>query len=105
MLSKSYLLITAVLALIVSDVAQAKTIQVTIKNRTFAPAEIHAKVGDTVEWVNEDPVPHTATTKGGWNLNIPPKKTASEVMKKAGEFNYHCSVHPSMKGHISVAAQ
>ncbi|PSJ57657.1 cupredoxin domain-containing protein [Pseudaminobacter soli (ex Li et al. 2025)] len=103
MVSKGYLLATAVVALIVTDTAQAETIQVTIKKLAFAPADIHAKVGDTVKWVNTDPIAHSATTKGGWDLTIPPNKTASEVMKKAGEFNYHCRFHPNMKGHITVA--
>jgi len=105
MFSNRHLFITAMLALIMSDVAQAETIQVTIKHRAFAPADVHAKVGDTIKWVNEDLVDHTATAKGGWDLALPPKKTASEVMKKPGEFNYHCRIHPSMTGHVSVAAR
>ena len=42
-------------------VALADTIQVTIDKLVFAPAEISAKVGDTIEWVNKDAFAHTAT--------------------------------------------
>ncbi|MDH6232140.1 plastocyanin [Mesorhizobium soli] len=105
MVSRRYLLATAVLALVTSGGAQAETIQVTIKKLAFAPADIHVKVGDTVKWVNMDAVAHSATTKGGWDVTIPPNKSASEVMKKAGEFNYHCRFHPNMTGHITVAGR
>ena len=34
--------------------AQAETIQVIIDKLVFAPVDVNAKVGDTVEWVNKD---------------------------------------------------
>ena len=49
--------------------ARAETIQVTIDKLVFAPAEVNAKVGDTIEWVNKDALVHTATaTNGDWNV-------------------------------------
>ena len=45
--------------------AHAETIQVTISNLAFSPAEINAKVGDTIAWVNNDPFVHTATARNG----------------------------------------
>ncbi|WP_280821844.1 cupredoxin domain-containing protein [Pseudaminobacter soli (ex Li et al. 2025)] len=65
---------------------------------------MHAEVGDTVKWVNMDAVAHSATTKGGWDVTVRPHKSASAVMTKAGEFNYHCRFHPNMTGHITVTA-
>jgi len=82
--------------------AQAETITVTIEKLVFSPADIKAKVGDTVEWVNKDVLAHTATVKGGWDVMIPAKKTASLVLKKAGAVEYYCRFHPNMKGHITV---
>ena len=41
--------------------AHAETINVTIENLVFTPAEITAKVGDTIVWDNKDFVTHTAT--------------------------------------------
>lgn len=84
--------------------AEAKTIQVTIENMAFVPAEIEADVGDTIEWVNKDILVHTATMKGGWEVLIPAKKTASLVVRDAGQMNYYCRFHPNMKGGISVTA-
>jgi plastocyanin len=83
--------------------AQAKTIQVTIQNLAFTPAEVNAKVGDTVEWVNKDVLAHTATaTNGDWDVNILPKKTGRAVLKKSGGVDYFCKFHPNMKGRIAV---
>ena len=83
--------------------AGAETLQVTINNLEFAPAEVQAKIGDTIEWVNNDVFAHTATVRGDWDVMIQPKKTASFVLKKAGDVEYYCRFHPNMKGRISVA--
>jgi plastocyanin len=82
--------------------AQAKTITVTVDKMAFSPADITAKVGDTVEWVNKDAFAHTATVKGGWEVMLPVKKSGSIVMDKAGTINYFCRFHPNMKGQITV---
>jgi plastocyanin len=83
--------------------AQAETIRVNIDKLVFAPANISAKVGDTIEWVNADVLAHTATVKGDWDVMIPPKKTVSFVLKKAGDVEYYCRFHPNMKGRIAIA--
>jgi plastocyanin len=43
--------------------AYAETIHVTIDQLIFSPVEIKAKVGDTIEWINNDIVAHTATVR------------------------------------------
>src|SRR5205807_2362695 len=73
--------------------AAATTIQVTIDKLVFSPATVEAKVGDTIEWVNKDVVAHTATVKGGWEVMIPPKKSASLTLKAAGAVDYFCRFH------------
>ncbi|MDT4878876.1 amicyanin: amicyanin [compost metagenome] len=83
--------------------AEAETIRVTIEKMAFVPAEIEARVGDTIEWVNRDVLIHTATVKGGWEVLIPAKGTESLAMREAGQVDYYCRFHPNMKGRISVA--
>jgi plastocyanin len=83
--------------------AQAETITVTVDKMAFSPAEINAKVGDTVEWVNKDPFAHTATVKGGWEVMLPVKKSGSITLNKAGTIDYFCRFHPNMKGKITVS--
>ncbi|HZL39388.1 MAG TPA: cupredoxin family copper-binding protein [Pseudolabrys sp.] len=84
--------------------AHADTIQVTIDKLVFAPTEITAKVGDTIEWVNKDILAHTATaTNKDWDVMIGPKQTAKLVLKKTGPVDFFCKFHPNMKGHVTVA--
>lgn len=84
--------------------AHAETIQIVMDRVVFTPAEVAAKVGDTIEWVNADILAHTATaTNGDWNVIIAPKKTERMVLQKAGAVDYYCKYHPNMKGRIVVA--
>ena len=84
--------------------AQAETIQVIIDKLVFAPVDVNAKVGDTVEWVNKDAFAHTATaTNGDWNVTLAHKQTGQLVLKKPGTIDYFCKFHPNMKGRVFVA--
>src|SRR5579884_2915394 len=83
--------------------AHAATVTVVIDKLAFSPAEVAAKVGDTVEWDNKDILQHTATAKdGSWNVLLAPKKKGSVVVTKAGTFDYFCKFHPNMKGKLTV---
>jgi plastocyanin len=83
--------------------ASAATIQVTIDKVAYGPANISARVGDTIEWSNNDFVGHTATNRDkSWDFLILPNKKQTLTLKKAGEIDYYCKFHPNMKGHISV---
>ena len=83
--------------------ASGATIQVTMQNLEIAPAVASARVGDTVEWINNDIVAHTATARAGdFDVTVPPKKSATVVLKKAGSVDYYCRYHPNMKASLSV---
>jgi plastocyanin len=84
--------------------AHAETIQIVIENLVFAPVEVSAKVGDTIEWVNKDVFAHTATARNGdFDVNQPPKKTVTSVLNKAGTVEYYCRFHPNMKGVLKIS--
>jgi plastocyanin len=84
--------------------AGAATIQVSMENLEISPAVVAAKVGDTIEWINKDVLLHSATARNGdFDVNLPPKKTGSVVLKKAGTVDYYCRYHPNMKATINVA--
>ena len=84
--------------------AQAETIQITLENLGFVPAEVSAKVGDTIEWINKDVLAHTATARNGdFDVTTPPKKTVTSVLKKAGTIEYYCRYHPNMKAVLTIA--
>ena len=47
---------------------------------------------------------HTATARNGdWDVMLPPKKSGTLVLKKAGTFEYYCRFHPNMKATLTVA--
>ncbi len=84
--------------------AHAATIQISIENLEYSPAEVSAKVGDTIQWSNKDVFAHTATARNGdFDVNLPPKKTGSFVANKAGTVEYYCRFHPNMKATLKIA--
>ncbi len=92
------------LAVAIIAPAGAETITVTIENLTFQPAEVKAKVGDTVQWVNKDVVAHSATARDkSFEVIQPPKKTVTQTLTKAGSFDFYCKYHPNMTGRLIVA--
>ena len=83
--------------------AGAATIQISMENLVISPAEASAKVGDTIEWINKDIFAHTTTARNGdWDVTIPPKKTVTSVLKKAGALEYYCRYHPNMKATLII---
>jgi plastocyanin len=84
--------------------SHAATIQIVMQNLVISPAEVSAKVGDTIEWVNKDVVAHTATAKNGdFDVTLQPSKSSSFVLKKAGNVDYYCRFHPNMKATLKIA--
>lgn len=83
--------------------AAGRTHAVRIKNFVYEPARLEVQPGDTVVWTNEDIVPHTATTKSGFDSKgIEPGKTWRFVPSATGTFAYICTFHPTMKGEVVV---
>jgi plastocyanin len=75
----------------------------------FSPDAVTIKVGTTVVWTNSTIAPHTTTSDSGsavtWDSGlINPGKTFSFTFTQTGTFHYHCSVHPTMVGTITVTA-
>jgi plastocyanin len=96
--------IVAALTLAMPVSAGAATVQITMENLVISPAEASAKVGDTVEWINKDIFAHTATARNGdWDVTMPPKKTVTSALKKAGTVAYYCRFHPNMKATLVIA--
>ena len=83
--------------------ARAETITIEMKDLVVTPAEITAKVGDTIVWENRDVFAHTATaTDKSFDVMLPPKKSGSLTVTKAGTFDYFCKFHPNMKAKLTV---
>jgi len=78
---------------------------VNINNFSFNPSVITIKVGTKVTWTNNDSVPHQVKGDNLSSLNTPIMnngQTYSFTFNDIGTFNYHCVIHPMMKGEIIV---
>jgi plastocyanin len=84
--------------------AQTATATVKIRNFKFEPANKAIAVGETVQFINLDEEPHTATsTDGAFNSKaLDTNQTWNYTALKSGNFPYICSVHPFMKGTLTV---
>jgi plastocyanin len=77
---------------------------VTMRLVRFEPDSLVIAKGDTVEWVNHDIVPHTATaTNGAWDSKtLLPGASWRTVLATPGPQPYSCLLHITMKGRIDV---
>jgi plastocyanin len=77
---------------------------VVIEGMNFVPDTITIARGDTVVWINKDFFPHTVTATGGRfdSHEIKAANTWKYVSRKDGEFDYRCTLHPTMKGTLVV---
>lgn len=90
-----------------SSQSVASTGSITIKNMMFTPSQISVQKGGTVTWTNDDNTTHIviddlSNVGGPSSGTIQPGSTYSFTFNKTGSFQYHCSIHPSMRGTIVV---
>ena len=81
------------------------THRVTIDATSFKPASLTIRAGDSVVWMNRDIIPHTATQPGGKGFDSGTLKSGDawkHTFRTAGELDYICSFHPTMKGRIEI---
>ncbi len=83
------------------------TVTVTGQNgaSSFSPNPGTVTAGQTVAWFNADSTVHDVTADDGsfTTGNIAPGATSSPIaMNTAGSIPYHCSIHPSMVGSLTV---
>jgi plastocyanin len=81
------------------------TIQGQAGNMSFSPNPATVRAGQTVAWRNADSLTHTATqdASGFDTGNITAGATSTPILfNTAGSLSYHCSIHPSMVGTVTV---
>ncbi len=97
---------------------------VIVQDFSFNAATLKVSLGTQVRWTNQGPSDHTATSDdaGLWDSGRISGNQAggggggggtygggaaggsySRTFVRVGEFAYHCSIHPQMKGTIIVA--
>lgn len=89
----------------------------TLTDNSYSPNPIEVTVGQTVVWTNDDSAFHTVTSgtigtadagklfdsglAGPTALTVK-GKTFEHTFDTAGEFPYHCTLHPAMVGTVTV---
>jgi plastocyanin len=80
------------------------TSTVSIIEFSFQPAAINIAANDTVTWTNTGTTSHTVTSDTGLfdSGAIAPGASFSLMFIDGGTYGYHCSIHPTMTGTITV---
>lgn len=99
--------VCAALALGLATTSTASSeVGVTIVSRAYQPPALTIEAGQTVTWTNRGFTPHTVTAVGGefdsGRLNV--GETFKVTFSTPGTFAYACTIHPSMKGTVTVLA-
>ncbi|MET9210880.1 MULTISPECIES: cupredoxin domain-containing protein [unclassified Nocardia] len=79
---------------------------VDVSGMKYSPADATIKVGETVTWKFSDKAPHNVQGIGdkamGINSPIIDKGEWSYTFTQPGTYRYLCSLHPDMRGTITV---
>jgi plastocyanin len=75
-----------------------------IRAMKFTQDRIEVVAGTTVRWTNNDQLQHTVTANDGSFDSglINPGGTWTHTFTQSGEYAFHCTPHPFMKGVIVV---
>jgi plastocyanin len=85
--------------------AASPATEVSMEGIKFNPTEVTVEVGDTVSWVNDESIGHDVTAddfQSGEPGGMEGGATFEHTFDSAGTFDYVCSVHPGMKGTVTV---
>lgn len=80
-------------------------VTVEIEGFAFTPQDVTIPVGETVQWVNLDTVRHTSTSDTlVWDSGLLAESDTFEfTFDDLGVYPYHCTVHPTMTGSVTVS--
>ena len=80
--------------------------EVWIDDLAFEPFNITVSVGTTVTWTNNDAVSHTVTSDDmSFESEVLTNgETFQFTFTEAGQYFYHCALHPEMHGVVTVVA-
>ncbi len=86
----------------------ATTVDVQIVNLAFQPADITIQPGDTVRWTNTVTTLHSVVSDVGSaetfsSPNLGQNDVFTHTFDNIGVFDYHCGIHPSMHGSVTVS--
>lgn len=90
-----------VVAVTTDTVAQ----KINIRSAQFDPSPVTILSGIKITWMNADSVAHSVVSDDGISFNsgnINAGSSYSFTSSATGTYNYHCGIHPAVKGIIYV---
>jgi plastocyanin len=98
--------VPALLALVSVCALAQGTVEVTIQDYKFQPAEVKIKAGDTVKWINrEKRTSHSVlfpAENGLESERLFPDESWQRTFAQPGIYSYRCGPHEEMKGRVLV---
>ena len=89
-----------------SPSAKTKPTMVTVEGFQFQPDNVTVKKGSKVTFTNKDSTPHTVSPDEGIKFTgtgrLEQNAPKTLVFDTVGTQSYHCEIHPSMQGKITV---
>ena len=89
---------------VASDDSADAAVTVRVIDNAFEPAEITISEGEAVRWVFEGPSSEHDVVAGDGSFvsELMAEGSYTHVFDEAGDFDYLCSIHPEMRGLITV---
>jgi plastocyanin len=86
--------------------APRERVRLAIRDNFFLPDQLTVPVGTQVAWLNEGREPHTVTFPGVRDSGtIAPGGRWAAIFAIAGTLDYVCTIHPEMRGRLTVDFQ
>jgi plastocyanin len=84
-----------------AGVTQGTGATIRIVDACFTPTILHVDPGQTVTWVNDDPIVHNITANGWGHFDdLQPHERYAATFERAGLYPFACTLHPGMSGVI-----
>jgi len=83
--------------------AYAADFTIVIDKMAFGPVPEVLHPGDTITWQNNDVLHHSATARDkSFDIDLPSKASVQVTVGAAGNVDFFCKFHPSMKGTLAI---
>jgi plastocyanin len=96
------IILVCVIALMLpaQSLSAGSTKTVSATNYQFSPAFVKIKKGSSVKWLFKEGA-HNVVGKG-WGSKVKSSGSYTKKFTRAGKYSYVCTLHPGMKGVVSV---
>lgn len=69
---------------------------------SLKPADLTVNKGTRVVWTNVDSEEHRLISNIFGSNNLKKNQSWSYLFEEAGEYTYHCAIHPDVEGKVTV---